>query len=35
MNVYFDHYEYESDFVASAKQLVEHLIKRRIARKEA
>ncbi|VDK21901.1 unnamed protein product [Taenia asiatica] len=35
MNVHFDHYEYESDFVIAAKQLVDHLIKRRIARKEA
>ncbi|KAL5104343.1 hypothetical protein TcWFU_008676 [Taenia crassiceps] len=35
MNICFDHYEYESDFVIFAKQLVEHLIKRRIARREA
>ncbi|VDO04995.1 unnamed protein product [Rodentolepis nana] len=34
MNVQFDHYEYESDFVAAAKALIDLLIKRRIGRKE-
>nr|CDS26905.1 arginyl tRNA synthetase [Hymenolepis microstoma] len=34
MNVHFDHYEYESDFVPSAKALIELLIKQRICRRE-
>ncbi|KAM3173708.1 hypothetical protein ACTXT7_012027 [Hymenolepis weldensis] len=34
MNVHFDYYEYESDFVPAAKALVERLIRQRIGRRE-